>query len=426
MAIAFDNATRFVASTGTTATFAHTVTGSNTILIVYCCIQTNNTLTATYNGVSMTQVFKQFSGTGSDYLYAFILIAPTTGSNNVVLTSGASTNWSASMALSYTGAAQSAQPDSFNSVQNGSGTGNMTVATTVVAANSWLSLAVFPQNNDPDSTVSCTQRLTGNGNAADSNGTVGTGSQSAGWHWALTDNNAMGIMSIAPFVTPPLTFAVTDSTAVTATPTILETIGGRSFSVTDSTAVTATAVITKASGGIAPKLTFRDYVSPYSALTTLSYVQSTLGGNNLPVLQGELSNLVIFRIYNNFGLTAGVAEAVNVRITTYDGVNVGSHLNTKSVVNQSWIRMYENGFGENSSPPGLLTRYIGTDTAVGGTANEYVPEYGSDGNTSPNIRAGSNFNGTGFIEIASYAEMPDTVGSLTNTFAVSVLYDWIS
>lgn len=198
------------------------------------------------------------------------------------------------------------------------------------------------------------------------------------------------------------------------------------INVIDTTTVTATAAIAKASGGIAPKLTFRDSVSPYAALTTLSYVQSTLGGNNLPVLQGELSNLVIFRIYNNFGLTAGVAEAVNVRITTYDGVNIASHLNTKSVVNQSWIRMYENGFGENSSPPGLYTRYIGNDTAVGGTANEYVPEYGSDGSASPNIRAGTNFNGAGFIEIASYAEMPDTVGTLTNTFAVSVLYDWVS
>lgn len=206
MAIAFDAATRFLPSTGTTATFAHTVTGSNTLLVVFSNIQANNTLTATYNGVSMTQVFKQFSGTGSDYMYCFVLINPTTGTNNVVLTSGAGagTNWSAQMALSYTGCKQTSQPDSSNSIQNGLGTGNQTVSTTVVAANCWTVYGLFPQNNDPSGVVTQNNqsRLTGNGNAGDSNATVSTGSIAGGWNFLLADNNAMGVVSIAPFVAP--------------------------------------------------------------------------------------------------------------------------------------------------------------------------------------------------------------------------------
>ena len=167
-------------------------------------------------------------------------------------------------------------------------------------------------------------------------------------------------------------------------------------------------------------------MSPNAILSALSYVQSTLGGNNLPVLQGENSNVVIFRIYNNFARSVGIASAVNVRITTFDGPGIGSHLTTKSIVNQWWIRVYENGYGENSTPPGQYSRYIGNDTAVGGTANEYVPEFGSAGTSTPQIRAGSDTNGVGFIEIASYGELPDQTGMVNNTFAVSVLYDWTS
>ena len=174
----------------------------------------------------------------------------------------------------------------------------------------------------------------------------------------------------------------------------------------------------------APVISIRSNQTPYAGLSGLAYVQSTLGGGNLPVLQGEVSNTLIFRVYNNFAKAAGIASAVNVRITTFDGVGVGSHLATKSVVNQEWIRVYENGYGENSVAPGQYTRYIGNDTPIGGAGNEYVPEFGSDGTTNPRIRAGTDTNGVGFIEIASYAEMPDSVGMATNTFAVSIIYDW--
>lgn len=179
----------------------------------------------------------------------------------------------------------------------------------------------------------------------------------------------------------------------------------------------------------APDITFRRNVSPYDVLAAAQYVQSTLGGDNLPVLQGENSNLFLFRVYNNYARAAGIASAVNVRVTTFDAVDPSSHTAAKSVINQSWIRVYENGFGENSTPPGLYTRYLGADTAVGGTPankNVYIPEFGSAGNATPQIRAGTDTNGVGFIEIASYAELPDTVGMVSNSFAVSIQYEWSS
>lgn len=205
-AIAFDNATRSLPATGATATFSHVVTGSNPTLVVYSNIQVDNTLTATYDGVSMTQVLKQATGFGTNFLYGFVLINPHTGTHNVVLTSGAGagTNWSAQMALSYTGTNQSTQPDSFNgATQNVTGAADSTVATTVILPNSWLVFAEFPTDADPVSVVGGTSRLTGNGAAADSNGTVSTGSQSVGFHWNVSDRHALGIMSISPTAAAP-------------------------------------------------------------------------------------------------------------------------------------------------------------------------------------------------------------------------------
>lgn len=201
MAIAFDNATRNVPSAGVTATFSHTVTGTNTVLIVFSNIQLNVNLSCTYAGVPMTQVYKQTTTVGNIYQHAFILINPATGANNVVLdTNAGSANWSAQMALSYTGCDQVTQPDSFNSTSFGPATGNDTIATTVVAAGCWLVFGLYPTNNDPDAVVAQNnqERLAGAGNAGDSNGTVSTGSISGGWHFAATDTNAIGVLSIAP------------------------------------------------------------------------------------------------------------------------------------------------------------------------------------------------------------------------------------
>lgn len=177
----------------------------------------------------------------------------------------------------------------------------------------------------------------------------------------------------------------------------------------------------------APDITFRRSVTPYDVLVGASYVQSSLGGNNIPVLQGENSNQYIFRIYNNYARNAGIASAVNVRITTFDAVDPSSHTAAKSVISQSWIRVFETGFGENSTPPGLYTQYVGQDTAIGGSKGNqdvYIPEIGSAGSGTAQIRAGSDTNGVGFLEISSYAELPDQVGTTAYAFAISVQYEW--
>lgn len=177
----------------------------------------------------------------------------------------------------------------------------------------------------------------------------------------------------------------------------------------------------------APVVEFRSRSAPYGALSSLAYVQSAAGGNNLPVLGTEVSELVYFRVYNNFLQALSTATMDNVYVTVFDDADSNSHTATKSPVSQSWVRIYETGYGENSVAPGLYTAYTGEDTAIGRSGiDRYVPEYGSAGTTTSQIRAGTDGNGVGFIEFATYAEVPDVLGYATYSFAVSLVYDWTS
>ena len=175
----------------------------------------------------------------------------------------------------------------------------------------------------------------------------------------------------------------------------------------------------------APLLTFRDPANPANILSSISFAQSTLGTDFLPVVQGESSVPVKVRVYNNYILSTGIASAFNVNVTVYDGIGAGSHTAAQSVAAQSWIRVFESGFGENSTTMNRYTAWQGSDTAIGGS-NAYFAEVGSDGLFSDQIRAGTNQNGIGFIEFELYAQVPDLAGSATYMFAFSVAYEWIT
>ena len=122
-----------------------------------------------------------------------------------------------------------------------------------------------------------------------------------------------------------------------------------------------------------------------------------------------------------------MASAMNVNVAAYDGV--GIHTASLVPVSQSWARVFESGFGENSTPPGLFTAVPGSDTAIGGTpagANVYYAEVGSDGTFSGQIRAGSAQAGVGFIEFTTYVSIPINATMALWGFALSISYEWTS
>ena len=136
MAIAHDAASGpAFAVAASSVTLAHTCSGDDRILVVGGFA--NNTagdLTATYNGVAMTEIASR-NDSGSR-ITTFYLVAPATGANNIVL------SWSGSAAVlrvsgsSYTGAAQSSQPDS--SATGADATSPFQISTTTIADNCWV------------------------------------------------------------------------------------------------------------------------------------------------------------------------------------------------------------------------------------------------------------------------------------------------
>lgn len=113
MAIAFDAATgpNYSAS-GTTNTFAHTCTGSDRILFVVAAhhntVPASSVTGITYAGVAMTLLRTYQSSNAKFDLY--YLVAPATGSNNVVITMDIS-DASIGIAASYTGVDQTSPID---------------------------------------------------------------------------------------------------------------------------------------------------------------------------------------------------------------------------------------------------------------------------------------------------------------------------
>ena len=134
MAIALDTSTYlWITNPWTTLTASHTCSWIDRILFVWCFTNsTDDIVSITYWWVSMTKI----NGAKSDrYTYLYYLIAPATWANNVVIT--ASTAWWAIswIAISYTWASQTGQPDA-NSTNVVTAT-SITNTLTTVANNCW-------------------------------------------------------------------------------------------------------------------------------------------------------------------------------------------------------------------------------------------------------------------------------------------------
>lgn len=117
-----------------TETWAHTCTGTNLILLVGVWSRTTDGLTGvTYNGVAMTLAAKNVAITNS-FAYLFYLIAPATGTHNIVVSSTVEMIGSA---ISYTGASQTVQPDAIANDSSATTVGStVSLPITVVHANS--------------------------------------------------------------------------------------------------------------------------------------------------------------------------------------------------------------------------------------------------------------------------------------------------
>lgn len=146
--IAFDTASEATPATGTSLSWSHTCSGSDRILFVGVVgnLGSNGDISGvTYGGVALAQVGAPVQVVNDRWLYLFMLVAPPTGTNEIVVSAVASTFIDA-MAVSYTGAKQSAQPDSSSTavpVHDWPAT-SLTCTTMTVANNCWTVLFAKP------------------------------------------------------------------------------------------------------------------------------------------------------------------------------------------------------------------------------------------------------------------------------------------
>lgn len=204
MALANDNTlNHYNSGSVTTDTFSYTTGAiSNGIMVVF--VYTNGTggdivTGVTYNGVALTKQNAITINGATQFISAWELVNPATGANNIVVNTSAATDIG-TWVSTYSGAKQTSQPDSINT---GSASGNVTLSTTVVAANSWL---VSATRNSSVGVAGAGTGTTIRGTTTsvpfaggDSNGTVSTGSQSMQWT-AGAGTTAGCIMSISPGV----------------------------------------------------------------------------------------------------------------------------------------------------------------------------------------------------------------------------------
>lgn len=203
MAIAYDASSSVGATTNTSVSWNHTVgSGKNRILFVaYGCGASGQISSVTYNGVAMTRVGSE---TTNNNMGLFMLVNPASGTHAVQINLSSS-QYIYGGAVSYSGAKQTGQPDSSN-VRNASGTTSGNISTTVVKSGCWL-VGVF---NAASSGVTGGTNATIRTNLVnsergifDSNGIVGTGSQTANMTSAGNASWGEVVASFSPFVDNP-------------------------------------------------------------------------------------------------------------------------------------------------------------------------------------------------------------------------------
>lgn len=203
MAIAFDAGTDggyFATMNG--STFNHTVTGSNPILFVATFGNAGGADTVTgvtYNGVAMTRVNGVSNG-AARFSTMWMLPGCATGTNTVALS--ASVGDGGAVAVSYTGAAQSGQPDA-----NKTGAvlaASFDVSNSTVADNCWVVLGGRAEDSPGNITAHAgsTMRVNSSGGLpfVDSNAAITpAGTKSLGWSSSNANGNSGVWVSFSPF-----------------------------------------------------------------------------------------------------------------------------------------------------------------------------------------------------------------------------------
>ncbi len=199
-AIAFDTTDFANVPSGGSTTVSHTTSSSNPVMFIYANDSDGDTVTGvTYAGAALTQVNKGLRSDGRES-YLYVKNAPATGTNNAVVTASGSPGALYNIVITYSGAAQTGQPDSSNVQIASTSSSPFTLSSTVVLPNCWFVVALDNNGGTITSTTPTTGRNTGAlGNFYfDSNASVSTGTNTGSWAFTGTLQAYATCFSVAP------------------------------------------------------------------------------------------------------------------------------------------------------------------------------------------------------------------------------------
>lgn len=177
MAIAVDE-TSFGSSGTTSTTVSHTVSGSERILIVGLGDQDSseaNVTGVTYNGVAMTKIDAAMTGSDPTWTHLYGLLAPATGTHDIVASRTAASDMMFLVAASYTGVSQATAIGSLTKTEGGGNAATSFSGTLSTSAdNSWTVLACYNRGQGESAGAGTFQRVNGGNvtNMFDSNGPI--------------------------------------------------------------------------------------------------------------------------------------------------------------------------------------------------------------------------------------------------------------
>lgn len=410
-------------------TWAHTCTGSNRILWVGALADGDKVTSVTYNGVAMTQMAKTTIDGDVDTMYLYYLVAPATGSNNIVITLSGTSDYINGAGSSYTGARQTSVPDSQATVTDAVRT-SITASTTVVTDGSWL-VGVFRNNAGAwTASTETTNRIgfTGSSDAtiiADSNGSTYSGSQSL----IATCGSAQTAAIVASFAPEPSTIAY-DATSSSAnvtgtnTTTFAHTCTGSNRILIVGVQITeaATTVTGITYNGVAlTKIDHKDVPNGSRRVEMWYLVAPATGSNNVVVtLSGTPANWFSAGAVSYTGVKqTGIPDSSATASANSGGTN--TNLNTTTVADNAWlIGVLCNGCAQFNSGPVRFNRGTKMRTSlyqrVGAGYEMFNLDSGIDVSPAGAWGLGTTNDDTGYATIvASLA--PITIQNLTLTAA---------
>lgn len=192
MAIAYETSGKGTVASNTTLTYSgNGGSGSSRILFVcftkHGCPGSGMTHSITYNGVSMTYLTRAKYAGCDAYIFVYYLVNPASGSNNIVITTSGGNSTIFSAYAVYNGVDTSNPIDAYATKEQSSAT-TIDCSVTVGVSDCWMISFPLTYNGDDiyitanRGVLTTARQIYSDGVAiGDSNGTIGTGSQSGGW-----------------------------------------------------------------------------------------------------------------------------------------------------------------------------------------------------------------------------------------------------